>query len=66
MQTNLLSARDLSVAVTTPDGERTLLESISIDVARGEVLGLVGESGSGKSLLCRTLVGLMPSRAPFV
>ncbi len=63
MHTNLLSVRDLSVAVTTPEGERTLLESVSIDVARGEVLGLVGESGSGKSLLCRTLVGLMPSRA---
>ncbi|TIW24661.1 MAG: ATP-binding cassette domain-containing protein, partial [Mesorhizobium sp.] len=27
----------------------------------GEVLGLVGESGSGKSLLCRSLVRLLPS-----
>jgi len=58
----LLSVCDLSVAVETTEGTRSLLDRVSIDIARGEVLGLVGESGSGKSLLCRTLVGLMPSR----
>ncbi len=59
----LLAVRDLTVAVDALDGERILLDRVSVDLARGEVLGLVGESGSGKSLLCRTLVGLMPSRA---
>jgi peptide/nickel transport system ATP-binding protein len=61
-QPNLLSVRELSVALETPEQDRVLLDRVSIDLARGEVLGLVGESGSGKSLLCRTLVGLMPSR----
>ncbi|RTM01572.1 ABC transporter ATP-binding protein [Ancylobacter aquaticus] len=63
MSAPLLSIRDLSVVVRGEEGERTLLERVSLDLAPGEILGLVGESGSGKSLLCRSLVQLLPSRA---
>jgi len=33
--------------VTVGFGERTVLDQLSIDVRRGEILGLVGGSGSG-------------------
>ncbi len=33
-------------------------EDLSLDVLRGEVLGVVGASGSGKSVLLRSIVGL--------
>ncbi|MBS9477579.1 dipeptide ABC transporter ATP-binding protein [Ancylobacter radicis] len=59
----LLSVRDLTVTVRGEAGERTLIDGVSLDLAKGEILGLVGESGSGKSLLCRALVRLLPSRA---
>jgi peptide/nickel transport system ATP-binding protein len=36
------------------------LDGITLDIARGETLGLVGESGSGKSTFGRCLVGLHP------
>ncbi len=34
------------------------VDGVSLDIRRGEVLGLVGESGSGKTTLGRTLLGL--------
>ncbi|WP_337270557.1 ABC transporter ATP-binding protein [Oryzifoliimicrobium ureilyticus] len=63
MTAPLLSIRGLSVVARLPDHEHTLLNNISLDVGKAEVVGLVGESGSGKSLLCRSIIGLMPSRS---
>nr|WP_246544469.1 ABC transporter ATP-binding protein [Ancylobacter dichloromethanicus] len=59
----MLSVRDLTVVVRGAQGQRALLSRVSLDLGKGEILGLVGESGSGKSLFCRSLVQLLPSRA---
>jgi ABC-type glutathione transport system ATPase component len=40
----------------------TVLRDVSLDLARGEVLGLVGSSGAGKSTLVLSLLGLLPWR----
>ncbi len=61
MTNPILSVRDLTVRLHGLDEERTLIDAVSLDVNKGEILGLVGESGSGKSLFCRSLVRLMPS-----
>jgi phospholipid/cholesterol/gamma-HCH transport system ATP-binding protein len=50
----LIEVRDVKVAF----GERVVLEGLSLDVRRGEILGFVGGSGSGKSVLLRTILGL--------
>jgi peptide/nickel transport system ATP-binding protein len=36
------------------------LDGVSLEIPRGQVLGLVGESGSGKSTAGRALAGLVP------
>jgi phospholipid/cholesterol/gamma-HCH transport system ATP-binding protein len=43
-------------------GRHRVLDQLSLDVRRGEILGLVGGSGSGKSVLLRTIIGLIPKR----
>ena len=53
-----IRVRDLVVGF----GEHIVLDQLSLDVRRGEILGLVGGSGSGKSVLLRTIIGLLPKR----
>jgi phospholipid/cholesterol/gamma-HCH transport system ATP-binding protein len=44
-------------------GAATVLDHVTLDVFRGEILGFVGGSGAGKSVLMRTIIGLLPKRA---
>jgi phospholipid/cholesterol/gamma-HCH transport system ATP-binding protein len=37
-----------------------VIDRLTLDVRRGEILGLVGASGGGKSVLMRTIIGLIP------
>jgi len=54
-----IRVRDLVVGF----GNHTVLDHLSLDVRRGEILGLVGASGGGKSVLLRTVIGLLPKQA---
>jgi phospholipid/cholesterol/gamma-HCH transport system ATP-binding protein len=41
-------------------GRRVVIDHLSLDVRKGEILGLVGASGGGKSVLMRSIIGLIP------
>lgn len=59
--TPLLAVHNLSLTFDTPSGSNHVLENISFDIRRGEILGLVGESGCGKSVMARAILRLLPS-----
>jgi ABC-type Mn2+/Zn2+ transport system ATPase subunit len=52
-----LQARSLSVDL----GDRRVLDSVTLDVPRGAVVGLVGPNGAGKTTLLRAAVGMLPA-----
>ncbi|MFE8102354.1 ABC transporter ATP-binding protein [Brenneria goodwinii] len=54
-----LKAEGVSVAFTRPDGSRMdAVKQVSLQVGRGETLGIVGESGSGKTTLGKIILAL--------
>lgn len=52
----LLSVENLSVSLR---GTR-VVDSVSFDVAQGEMIGLIGPNGAGKTTLMRAILGLVP------
>lgn len=54
----LYTVRGLTRVYRRGRGSVTALDAVSLEVARGDRLGIVGESGSGKSTLIRLMAGL--------
>ncbi|MHC0053827.1 dipeptide ABC transporter ATP-binding protein [Actibacterium sp. D379-3] len=55
----MLSIRDLAVSFQTRKGIVEAVRGLSLDVAKGEILGIVGESGSGKSVTSYALMRIL-------
>lgn len=62
----LLSIRDLDVSYRSDDGPSVAAATdVSLELDRGEVLGIAGESGSGKSSVAMSVARLLPSPPAF-
>jgi len=55
----LLQVKNLVVEFPSRRGTLRAIDSISFDIAPGEILGVVGESGAGKSLTGASIIGLL-------
>ena len=56
----LLEVKNLEVNFETNYGEIKVVRDVSFDLEKGEILAIVGESGSGKTVLCRSILRLLP------
>lgn len=52
--------------VTVNLGGRRVLTDVSLQVNKGELVGLIGPNGAGKTTLLRTIVGVLPTEAGTV
>ena len=59
----LLEVENLAVSFYPAAGEVQAVRGVSFSLRQGEVLAVVGESGCGKSVLCKSIMGLLPDVA---
>ncbi len=59
----LMQVEDLAVTFYSPNGTFRAVRDASLEITRGEVLGLVGESGCGKSTVAFAMMGYLPGTA---
>ena len=57
----ILRLEDVSVRYEMNRGVSTVVDNVSADINRNEILGIVGESGSGKSMVASSLLDAVPS-----
>jgi len=57
----LLELHNLKLYYQSSRGAVRAVDDISLDLAKGEALGIVGESGSGKTSLSLALMRVLPS-----
>jgi len=59
MKEKLIEVKGLKIDFTIESVPRRIIDDISFELYRGEVLGVVGESGSGKSVTAKSMLRLI-------
>jgi len=62
----LLSIENLTIGFAKRRKINTVVDHISLEVKKGEILGIVGESGSGKTMTALAVIGLLPASAKIL
>ncbi len=55
----LIELNNVNVYYREKSGLKKVVNSVSLTLKEGEILGIVGESGSGKTTLCKAILGLI-------
>ncbi|MEM1140390.1 MAG: ABC transporter ATP-binding protein [Pseudomonadota bacterium] len=58
-----VTIRNLSIGFGQGQGPQKAVDGLTLEIARGEIVGVVGESGSGKSLTAASILGMLPKQA---
>lgn len=60
---DMLTVKNLSVSFYRQSGEIEAVKNVSFSLRAGEILVIMGDTGCGKSVLCKSIVKLLPDIA---
>lgn len=63
MNDHFLEIKDLVVEYTSDGSTIHAVNGVSLELNKGETLGLVGETGAGKTTIARSILRILPDRA---
>ncbi len=63
MPETVLELQDLEVSFDTSQGEVQAIRGVNLCVKKGEIVCIVGESGCGKTVMCQSVMRLLPKQA---
>ena len=66
MSLPILSVKNLSTDIATDAGVVHAVKGVGFDLFPGQTLAIVGESGCGKSVLCKSILRLLPKNATIL
>lgn len=58
-----MQIENLSIMMADAAGPVSIIENLSLEIRKGEILGLAGESGCGKSTLAKAILRILPPPA---
>ena len=59
MDNTLLRVKNLSLGLNNPKNEKLLIDNVSFEIKKNEIVSIIGESGSGKTLTAMSILGLL-------
>ncbi len=62
----VLQLQNYSLSFCTPQGELQAVRQVDLSLEQGEILAIVGESGCGKTVLCKSILKLLPNHARII
>lgn len=66
MGETFLRVKDLDIHYVTSEADVYAVNGLSLDLQRGQTLGLVGETGAGKTTVARAILSILPKPAAKV
>ncbi|WP_368929964.1 ABC transporter ATP-binding protein [Bacillus pumilus] len=66
VQESILQIENLHVQTKTPHGTTSLIQDVSFEVGRGQIVGLIGESGCGKTVTSMSILHMLDRKTTDV
>ncbi|MCL1823050.1 MAG: ABC-F family ATP-binding cassette domain-containing protein [Oscillospiraceae bacterium] len=59
---DILKIKEIDISAGTGESRKTIIDSLSLEIRRGDKIGITGVNGSGKSTFLKVIQGILPAQ----